>query len=99
MYDITIKEIEQWRKQGPLGKLHNFVVYIQCSVQREQNFWDLSYDLHLIRDNQTRWNSWFFMIERALFLKDTLSITTKPTLIPPTKMIYLKKAIRRRLRI
>jgi len=38
MYDITIKEIEQWRKQGPLGKLHNFVVYIQRSVQREQNF-------------------------------------------------------------
>ena len=23
---VTLKEIEQWRKKGPLGKLHNFVI-------------------------------------------------------------------------
>jgi hypothetical protein len=25
----TLKEIEEWRKKGLLGKLHNFVVFIQ----------------------------------------------------------------------
>lgn len=26
VYTVTLKEIEQWRRKGPLGKLHNFVV-------------------------------------------------------------------------
>ena len=69
---MTLEEIQDWRKKGPLGKLHNFVVYIQGSVQREQDFWGLSHDLRLIRDNITRWNSWYSMLERALLLKDAI---------------------------
>jgi hypothetical protein len=72
-YDVTLQEIERWRQQGPLGKLHNLAVYIQRSVQREQYFNLLSGGLRLIRDNSTRWNSWFYMIERAILLKDAIT--------------------------
>ena len=27
-----LKEIQEWRKKGPLGKLHNIVVNIQSSL-------------------------------------------------------------------
>jgi hypothetical protein len=29
---VTLEEIEQWRKKGPLGKLHNFVVWLAQST-------------------------------------------------------------------
>ncbi len=61
-YEISLQEINEWRRRGPLGKLYNLVVHIQRSVQREQLFWELSNDHHLVRDNDTRWNSWFIMI-------------------------------------
>jgi hypothetical protein len=32
-YNVLLAEIERWRRQGPLGKLHNIVVYIQASIQ------------------------------------------------------------------
>jgi hypothetical protein len=53
MYNISLEEIEQWRRQGALGKLHNFVVYIQGSVRREQQFWELTHGRRLVRDNKT----------------------------------------------
>ena len=62
-YDITLAEINKWRKQGPLGMLHNLVVYIQQSVQREQKFWELSGDLRLTRNNDTRWKDGFINSE------------------------------------
>ena len=34
----TLKEIEAWRKFGPIGKLHNIVVDIQSSAQKIQEF-------------------------------------------------------------
>jgi hypothetical protein len=68
----TIKEIEQWRKKGPLGKLHNFIVFVQKSTQRMQKFLALSHNRHLARDNSTRWNSWYHMLEVALLLKDAI---------------------------
>jgi hypothetical protein len=71
-YNISLEEIEQWRRQGPLGKLHNFVVYIHGSVRREQQFWELSHGLRLARDNKTRWNSWYNMLQVALNLKDAI---------------------------
>lgn len=60
--DAQLNLIEEWRKLGPLGKLHNFIVYIQSSPQRMQKFLILSEYRRLARDNKTRWNSW----ERAL---------------------------------
>ena len=62
----TENEMESWRQQGPLGKLHNIVVYIQRSTQRIQAFKELSGGQRLVRDNSTRWNSWFMMIRTAI---------------------------------
>ncbi len=30
--DPTTAELQRWRKMGPLGKLHNIVVYIKASL-------------------------------------------------------------------
>lgn len=62
----TELEMDLWRQKGPLGKLHNIVVFIQRSPQREETFLQLSQGRRLIRDQQTRWNSWFAMIDRAI---------------------------------
>jgi hypothetical protein len=50
----TLKEIDQWRKFGPIGKLHNIVVDIQSSAQRMQEFMALSKQNRPARDNKTR---------------------------------------------
>lgn len=57
-----LKLIDEWRAKGPLGMLHNFIVYLQLSPQRMQRFLRLSKGHRLARDNKTRWNSW----EKAL---------------------------------
>ncbi len=58
--------MENWRRKGPLGKLHNIVVYIQRSPQRIAAFLKLSSGKRLVRDNKTRWNSWYAMIDSAI---------------------------------
>ncbi|KAF5981722.1 ribonuclease H-like protein [Fusarium bulbicola] len=68
LHNVTLKHIEAWRKKGPLGRLHNFVVYIQRSVQRSQN-----YNRRLARDNDTRWSSWYTMLRAALNLRDAIN--------------------------
>ena len=45
--------------------LHNFIVYLQASVQRLQDFLRLSKGRRLARDNTTRWNSWQKAIKLA----------------------------------
>jgi hypothetical protein len=70
----TQEEVVKWRKSGPLGKLHNIVVYIKRSPQRLAQFKALSGGKGLIRDNSTRWNSWYAMLSRALQLKDIIDI-------------------------
>ena len=60
------QQIQQWRKIGPLGKLHNVIIHIMASPQRVQKFKSLSGGLLPIRDNSTRWNSWYLMIDRAV---------------------------------
>jgi hypothetical protein len=61
-----LDEMERWRRCGALGKLHNFVVYIQRSTIRIQRFKKLSHGRALVRDNSTRWNSWYAMIKCAV---------------------------------
>ena len=70
----TELEIEQWRKKGPLGKLHNIVVYIQQSTQQIANFRDLSSGHNLVQDNSTCWNSWYTMICTATKLKTAINL-------------------------
>lgn len=78
------KELEIWRKRGPVGKLHNVVKYIFGSPQRRGAFkaisaYDESFEsswntLQLVSDNATRWNSLYSMIERALKLRQRIDL-------------------------
>lgn len=72
LHNVTLKHIETWRRKGPLGKLHNFVVFIQRSVQRTQKFLAISHNRRLARDNDTRWSSWYTMLRTALSLRDAI---------------------------
>lgn len=72
VYVVTLKQIEEWRKKGPLGKLHNFVVWLAASTQRLHNFLDVSHNHRLPRDNSTRWNSWYMMLMTAWNLRDLI---------------------------
>ena len=60
-------ELDIWRKAGPMGKLHNIVVYICRSDQRRQRFKELSNGLILRRDQATRWHSWYDMLYRVIY--------------------------------
>lgn len=64
--EASQEEVEAWRNAGPLGKLHNIVVYIQRSPQRQATFEKYSDGKRLPRDNKTRWNSWYLMLHNAL---------------------------------
>jgi hypothetical protein len=55
---ITLSDMEKYRKLGPLGKLHNFVVHIGRTPQRKQQWKLISRGKWISRDNGTRWNSW-----------------------------------------
>lgn len=77
-----VKELQAWRKMGPVGKLHNTVKFICRTPQRRGKFNDIgklnndekgAFDhLNLLIDNATRWNSLYSMIERALKLRDRI---------------------------
>jgi hypothetical protein len=70
--DRENEKLKAWRKQGPIGKLHNIVVFIRRSPQRREAFLRLAASheeyakLMLIQDNSTRWNSVYMMIDRAM---------------------------------
>jgi len=36
MPTVTVAELKEWRKKGPVGKLHNLAVDLARSVQHEQ---------------------------------------------------------------
>jgi hypothetical protein len=75
------KRMREWRECGCLGKLHNIVVFIRRSPQRMEEFkafqnGELStvgHQLMVIGDNQTRWNSTFNLLKRALRLSDQVN--------------------------
>jgi len=75
-------DLRHWRKRGPVGKLHNIVRWVRSSPQRSEFFKatikeaddgsgiclseESTLELQLLLNNDTRWNSTFLMIERAL---------------------------------
>jgi hypothetical protein len=70
--------IKEWRAKGPMGKLHNIVVYIRRSPQRMEDFLHRQSQaslesahalLQVTSDNATRWNSAYSMLDRGLKLK------------------------------
>ena len=66
---LTLLDIEKIRKLGPLGKLHNFVVYIGRTPQCKQQWKLISRGKCISRDNSTRWNSWEKMLREAIPLQ------------------------------
>lgn len=75
-------ELALWRKRGPIGKLHNIVYFISRSPYRSERFVELQkrYVLEvrpdgaketyeLIKDVETRWNSFEASASRALYLQ------------------------------
>lgn len=74
-----LKELKLWRKRGPVGKLHNVVIFICRSPQRRQKFASIGTsqpfafdELKLVVDNATRWNSLYSIIERALLVRERI---------------------------
>ena len=93
--DIT----KLWRTQGPIGKLHNIVRYINHSDQRRQEFQkqqvvaqpDANKLWELILDGGVRWNSTFYMIERALKLQTAITLYIATWQKPAGNSYDLKK--------
>jgi hypothetical protein len=78
-------ELQQWRRKGPIGKLHNVVYWINRSPQRCERFEALQRRLitpyrpeekkdtyGLIKDVETRWNSFYHSAERACYLRPAI---------------------------
>jgi hypothetical protein len=69
-----------WRKKGPLGKLHNIVIFIRSSSIRKEAFrkaivGDKKIDDQMVKcDNSTRWNSHYDSIKTTLELQERISI-------------------------
>ena len=51
------KKLQEYRKLGPQGKLHNINTYIMRTPQRIQRFKALSNGLMPKRDHAVRWNA------------------------------------------
>ena len=80
--DLIEDDLRHWRHRGPVGRLRNIIKFIRASPQRSERFQTLaseaddqdawlihqesSRELQLILSNETRWNSTYLMIERAL---------------------------------
>lgn len=86
--DLDPDDFDKWTKKGPVGKLHNLVVWAHRSnkaisilrkLQEEDP--DKSYPgtLDVVLDNSTRWLSQYYMIERAIklrrYLEELIDIT------------------------
>jgi len=48
-----LKELELWRKKGPIGKLHNIVTFIRHSDQRNQLFKEVQRFSYIAIENRT----------------------------------------------
>ena len=81
MRGLAEQDLRHWRSKGPIGKLHNIVKFIRSSSQRSESFKRIAHEeeyegyrlseestaeLEVVLDNETRWNSTYMMIERAL---------------------------------
>ena len=93
--DNELELLNEWRKRGAIGKLHNLVHWIRRSPQRRDSFlsislstadqeildelgvWFVNDELKgvMVRaDHDTRWNSIYLMIERALKLRPVIQV-------------------------
>jgi hypothetical protein len=56
---------EEWQEFSILGKLHNLCIYTRSSTSIYNDF-KAEISKALPRDNNTRWNSWFCLINVAI---------------------------------
>lgn len=88
--EITASHYEQWRKEGPVGKLRILVVAVDQSDRLNELFLACQKNeyansdnpadrsrkpLQLVKDNQTRWLGIYYMIKRAIKLRPYLEHT------------------------
>jgi len=71
--EMDAVDFKTWRKVGALGKLHNICRFIRASPQRCEKFLNVQLDetdaFMLRLNNDTRWDSTYEMIDRALQLR------------------------------
>ncbi|KAM5527771.1 transposase-like protein [Fusarium oxysporum f. sp. phaseoli] len=81
MRGLVEQDLDHWRTKGPIGKLRNIVKFIRSSPQRSEQFKrvareqdheeyrlceESTAELEVVMNSETRWNSTYMMIERAL---------------------------------
>jgi hypothetical protein len=83
-------DLRHWRKKGPVGKLHNVVKFIRFPPQRCELFRRIlrendeaqeyllasesTAELEVVINNDTRWNSTYLMIFRALVKQEDIRV-------------------------
>ncbi|KAK8068837.1 restless-like transposase [Apiospora phragmitis] len=80
---LTDADYERWRQQGPVGKLRIIVIAIDQSDRindlfryvQEADSDRSKRPLRLVKDNQTRWLGTYYMIKRAIRLRQYIEIT------------------------
>lgn len=76
-YETMEKAYEIYQKAGPVGIVHFIAVFIRSSSQRREDFARCqggSEELVPKADNRTRWNSTFYMLQRALALRKAIDL-------------------------
>jgi hypothetical protein len=85
-YCTEAQQHRAWLSKGPVGKLHNLVTQIKANNSRIAVFESKQTEviaegesshtriLRLVTDAGIRWNSTYLMIERAIHLRDALTL-------------------------
>jgi hypothetical protein len=75
-------EFKIWLRKGPIGKLHNIMVHILRSSERERKFEACQVAIsggkkpiyQAVSDGGIRWNSSSYMIDRGLMLRNAIDL-------------------------
>lgn len=85
--DLQLEELQlvEWRRRGPIGKLHNILMYLEASPQRWEELVKLQRELiapirpegerevyQIMKSVIIRWNSFDDSAERALYLRPAI---------------------------
>jgi hypothetical protein len=71
---FTLDTMAEWRKIGHWDKAHNITMYVLASPQRRQVFKQLGGITILHRDNATRWNTGYSMIQSINLNRDAAEV-------------------------
>ena len=97
-------DLRHWRKKGPVGKIHNVAKFIKSSPQRCELFKrvsrendeaqeyllasELTAELEVVMNNETRWNCTYLIISQALVKQGDI----RAFLVHPEVEIWLSEA-------